>query len=65
MDVPTAPRANRVTVVFQDATLLAFDLDPDTSFGELAEQIGETAELHGGLFLPVYVQLVPTKGTAQ
>jgi hypothetical protein len=46
-------RANRVTALFHDATLLAFDLHPDTSLGELAAQIAKAAEPHGGLFLPV------------
>jgi hypothetical protein len=52
-----ALRSNRVTAVFQDATLLAFDLNPETSLGDLAVQIGKLARLHGGLFLPVHVRL--------
>jgi hypothetical protein len=59
MDLTTAPRSNRVTALFQDATLLAFDLDPDTSLGELAVHIGEAAGPHGALFLPIYVRIAP------
>jgi hypothetical protein len=51
------PRSNRVTAVFQDATMRAFDLDRETTFGELAEEIGKLANFHGGLFLPVQVQM--------
>jgi hypothetical protein len=57
MHQPTATRSNRVTAVFQDATMLAFDLCRDTTFGQLAERIGNLARLHGGLFLPVHVSL--------
>jgi len=57
MVTPTTLRLNRVTAAFRDATLLAFDLDPETSLGELAVQIGKAARPHGGLFLPVQVQL--------
>jgi hypothetical protein len=57
METSTTPRSNRVTAVFQDATLLAFDLNPETSLGELAVRIGDVARPHGGLVLPVHVQL--------
>jgi hypothetical protein len=51
------PRSNRVRAVFQDTTMRAFDLDREATFGELAEKIGKLANFHGGLFLPVQVQL--------
>jgi len=37
--------------------MLAFDLCRDTTFGQLAERIGDLARLHGGLFLPVHMSL--------
>jgi hypothetical protein len=57
MAAPTEPQSNRVTALFRDATLLAFNLDPEMSLGELAVRIGSAARPHGGLLLPVYVQL--------
>jgi hypothetical protein len=53
---------NRVTAVFQDATLLDFDLDPETSLGELAVKVGKIARPRGGLFLPVHVRLAAGRG---
>jgi hypothetical protein len=53
----TAPRSNQVRAVFQDATMFAFDLDRETTFGQLAEEIEKLAECHGRLFLPVHVRL--------
>jgi hypothetical protein len=35
MAAPTEPQSNRVTALFRDATLLAFNLDPEMSLGEL------------------------------
>jgi hypothetical protein len=62
MEAPTTPRSNRVTAVFQDATLVAFDLDPEASLGELAAQIGKAGRSHGGLFLPVHIRLATGRG---
>jgi hypothetical protein len=62
MNVQAAPRSNRVMAVFQDATLVAFDLDPETSLGELAAHIGKAARLYGGLSLPVEVRLAAGLG---
>jgi hypothetical protein len=50
-------RSNRVSAVFQDATMLVMDLDREATLGQLAEEIGELAKFHGGLFLPVHVRL--------
>jgi hypothetical protein len=63
MHAQAAPRSNQVRAIFQDATLLAFNLDRETTFGQLAEQIGKLAKFHGGLFLPVRVRLAPRHGS--
>jgi hypothetical protein len=52
-----APQSNRVAAVFHDTTLCAFDLYPETSFGNLVVQTGKPGRSHGRLFLPVCVQL--------
>jgi hypothetical protein len=57
MRAQSTARSNQVRAVFRDATTLAFDLRHGTTLGQLAEQLGELAERHGGLFLPVLVQL--------
>jgi hypothetical protein len=62
MDAPKASRSNRVTVAFQDATLIDFDFDPEMSLGELAVRIGKVARPRGGLSLPVHVRLAAARG---
>ena len=57
-------RSSRVRAVFQDATMLAFDLSRDTTLGQLAEHIANLAQGHGGLFLPVLVRLTPNRRIA-
>jgi hypothetical protein len=64
MRKPKTTQSNRVRAVFQDATLLAFDLGRETTLGQLAEQISNLARFHGGLFLPVYVRLAPGRRIA-
>jgi hypothetical protein len=64
MRQPTETRSNRVRAVFQDATMLAFDLGNDATFGQLAERIGDLSRFHGGLFLPVHVRLAPGRRIA-
>jgi hypothetical protein len=39
--------------------MLVLDLDREATLGQLAEEIGELAKFHGGLFLPVHVR--PTR----
>lgn len=45
---------NRVMAVFQQAAL-AFDMPRDTTFEELAEELGALGEIYGGL--PLYVDV--------
>ena len=59
MRQPKVIQSNRVTAVFQDATMLAFDLRLDTTFGQLAERIGNLARLHGGLSCRYMCRLHP------
>jgi hypothetical protein len=63
MHAQAASPSNRVRAVFQDATMLAFDLDHETTLAQLAERIGELAEFHGGLYLPVHVRLARGYGS--
>jgi hypothetical protein len=58
-------QSNRVSAVFQDATMLVLDLDREATLGELAEEIGELAKFHGGLFLPVRVRSTRTSWMAR
>ena len=64
MRKPATTRSNRVRAVFRDATMLAFDLGRETTLGQLAEQICNLAQFHGGLFLPVHVRLAPGRRIA-
>jgi hypothetical protein len=48
------PSPNRVMAVFQEAAL-AFNLPPDTTLAELAEELGALGEIYGGL--PLYVDV--------
>ena len=57
MGDPATSLSNRVRAVFGDSTMLAFDLHRDVTFGQLAEHIGNLAEFHDGLSLPVHVRL--------
>ena len=45
---------NRVMAVFLDAAL-AFNLPPDATLAELAEELGALGEIYGGL--PLYVDV--------
>jgi len=57
MRKPASTQSNRAKATFKDFTILAFDLGRDTTFGQLAEKIGNMARFHGGLFVPVQVRL--------
>jgi hypothetical protein len=48
------PPQNRVMAVFVDAAL-AFNLAPDATLAELAEELGALGEIYGGL--PLYVDV--------
>jgi hypothetical protein len=45
---------NRVMAVFSEAAL-AFNLPPDATLAELAEELGALGEIYGGL--PLYVDV--------
>ena len=64
MSKPATTRSNRVRAVFKDTTILAFDLSRDTTLGQLAEKIGNLAQFHGGLFVPVHVRMAPDRRVA-
>jgi hypothetical protein len=57
MVAATASQSNRVLAFCQDATLLAFTCERDTTLGQLAERLDMLAISHGGLSLPVRVKL--------
>jgi len=52
-DIAQTP-PNRVMAVFVDAAL-AFNLPPDATLAELAEELGALGEIYGGL--PLYVDV--------
>jgi hypothetical protein len=52
-DVARTP-PNRVMAVFSEAAL-AFNLPPDATLAELAEELGALGEIYGGM--PLYVDV--------
>ena len=58
MDCTIARLPNRVTAVFQGAAL-SFDMAPETTLAQLAEQLGILGDIHGGLPLSIDVRSPP------
>ena len=56
MDCRPAHQLNRVTAIFQHATL-SFELAREATLEQLAEQLSMLSELHGGLPLSVDVRV--------
>jgi hypothetical protein len=56
MDCKPAQHANRVTAMFQNATL-SFDIERGATLEQLAEQLSMLSEIHGGLPLSVDVRV--------
>ena len=56
MDCKPAQQPNRVTAMFQNATL-SFDIERGATLEQLVEQLSMLSELHGGLPLSVDVRV--------
>jgi hypothetical protein len=56
MEYKPAQQPNRVTAMFQHATL-SFDIERGVTLGQLAEQLSMLSERHGGLPLSVDVRV--------
>ena len=56
MDYKPAQQPNRVTAMFQHATL-SFDIERGATLGQLAERLSMLSEFHGGLPLSVDVRV--------
>ena len=56
MDCKPAQQPNRVTAIFQHASL-SFEMARGATFAQLAEQLSMLSEIHGGLPLSVDVRV--------